>query len=208
MKICPKCSQTYGDESLNFCLIDGAALDRLGNTASQNVQPTEVFSSPDTSQNRGFANTPTSPYTINQPRKKSRLWLVLLLLFGGAAVLIGGGVIALFVIGYDLARTDGTTTRPTPQRTFTPFPTPSVGTTSTPGKGSYNLTMENYNKLYIGMARSEVERILGGKGTSVSDSTGGGIRFTVDKWEGENYKSIILSFRDEKIMTKSQVGLK
>ena len=69
--------------------------------------------------------------------------------------------------------------------------------------------MEKYNQLKIGMARSEVERILGGKGAEVSPpTTGGGVRFSVNKWEGEDYKSVILSFRDDKIMTKAQVGLK
>jgi hypothetical protein len=58
------------------------------------------------------------------------------------------------------------------------------------------------------MPRSEVESILGGKGTEISSSTGGGMRFSVNKWEGEKFKSIILSFKNDKIMTKSQVGLK
>ena len=90
-------------------------------------------------------------------------------------------------------------------------PSSPPATTSTPStapkSGDYNLTMDNYNKLKIGMARSEVEDILGGKGTEVSSSSGGGMRFTVNKWEGENFKSIILTFKNDKIMSKSQVGL-
>lgn len=68
--------------------------------------------------------------------------------------------------------------------------------------------MDEYNQLSIGQARSDVQRILGGKGTEISSSVGGGVRFSVNKWEGEKFKSIILSFRNDKIMTKSQVGLK
>ena len=69
--------------------------------------------------------------------------------------------------------------------------------------------MENFNKLYTGMPRSEVERILGGGGIEVAPPSGAaGTRFSVLKWEGDNYKSIILSFENDKIMTKSQVGLK
>lgn len=93
----------------------------------------------------------------------------------------------------------------------TPRSEPSTNTTpskTTSAKGEYDLTMEKYNKLKVGMARSEVESTLGGKGTEISSSVGGGVRFSVNKWEGENYKSIILSFRNDKIMSKSQVGLK
>jgi len=88
-------------------------------------------------------------------------------------------------------------------------PTSSSPTSTTESiKGEYELTMEKYNKLKIGMPRSEVESTLGGKGTEISSSTGGGVRFSVNKWEGERFKSIILSFKNDKIMSKSQVGLK
>ncbi len=81
-------------------------------------------------------------------------------------------------------------------------------TTSSPSSGSLDLTMEKYNQLKPNMAKSEVERILGGEGTEISSSTGGGITFSVYKWEGPEYRSIIISFRSDKIMSKSQVGLK
>lgn len=97
----------------------------------------------------------------------------------------------------------GSRPSPSPSNDWpTPAPTPAAKT------GNYNLTMDNYNQLSIGMPRARVEDLLGGKGTEISSSTGGGIRFTVNKWEGENFKSIILSFRNDKIMSKSQVGLK
>src|SRR5512140_3356862 len=59
------------------------------------------------------------------------------------------------------------------------------------GKGGYDLTLDKYNRLSIGQSRSEVESILGGKGTELSNTVGGGVRFTVNKWEGDNYTSII-----------------
>ncbi|MEO6050029.1 MAG: hypothetical protein ABIP78_01690 [Pyrinomonadaceae bacterium] len=93
----------------------------------------------------------------------------------------------------------------------TPRSTPiSDSPSSSPNaiEGDYDLTMDKYKQLRIGQARSEVERILGGKGTEISSSTGGGMRFSVNKWEGEKYQSVILSFRNDKIMSKSQVGLK
>jgi hypothetical protein len=73
--------------------------------------------------------------------------------------------------------------------------------------GDYDVTMEKYNQLKIGMARAEVENILGGKGVEISNSSGGGLRFSVNQWESNNFKSIILTFKNDKIMTKAQVGL-
>lgn len=74
--------------------------------------------------------------------------------------------------------------------------------------GKYELTLAQFEQLKIGMARSEVEAILGGKGEEISSSEGGGMKFSVNKWEGPNFKSVILSFKNDKIMTKNQVGLK
>jgi hypothetical protein len=97
-----------------------------------------------------------------------------------------------------------------------PPPPPTSGTSNTtdtsrtPGSTttSSGLTMEKYNQLKIDMPKSEVERILGGPGTEISSSSGGGMTFSVYKWEGEKYTSIILSFKNDRIMSKSQVGLK
>ena len=98
------------------------------------------------------------------------------------------------------------------KRSSTPPPVATpVSPTSSPStqsKGDYDVTMGKYDQIKIGRARSDVERILGGKGTEISNSVGGGVRFSVNKWEGERYKSIILSFRNDKVMSKSQVGLK
>ncbi len=96
--------------------------------------------------------------------------------------------------------------KPTP--TPAPFSTPTVNPTPPVKTGEYDVTMAKYNQISIGTSRADVERILGGKGTEVSNTVGGGIRFTVNKWEGDNFKSIILSFKADKVMTRSQVGLK
>ena len=70
------------------------------------------------------------------------------------------------------------------------------------------LTMDKYNQLKNDMPKSEVDRILGGPGEEISSSTGGGMTFSVYKWSGEDYKSVIVSFRQDKLMSKAQVGLK
>jgi len=109
-----------------------------------------------------------------------------------------------------MGRSDGDSTPST-----SPSPASNSITISTPDdssptrkSGEYDLSLAKFNQLKDGMARSEVERILGGPGEKISSSTGGGVTFSVYKWQGPDYTSIILSFRDDKIMTKSQVGLK
>lgn len=97
---------------------------------------------------------------------------------------------------------DTPNTRPTPATSSTPS-----STASTPA-AKYTLSMEKYNKVKVGMPRPDVENTLGGKGTEISSSVGGGVRFSVNKWEGEKFQSIILSFKNDKVMSKSQVGLK
>jgi hypothetical protein len=77
-------------------------------------------------------------------------------------------------------------------------PTPSAGT----------LSIDKYNQIKTGMTRSEVENLLGGSGTEFSSTTGGGVTFASYKWEGENFKTIFITFRDDKVLSKSQVGLK
>ena len=99
-------------------------------------------------------------------------------------------------------------TEPSPAVTPAPFSTPANTSTTSTKKGEYDFSMPQYNQISIGTSRADVERILGGKGTEISNSVGGGVRFSVNKWEGDNFKSIILSFKNDKVMTKSQVGLK
>jgi hypothetical protein len=101
---------------------------------------------------------------------------------------------------------------PTPAPRSSPFSTSKPDDESTPstsGKtGEYDLSLDKFKRINIGSSRSDVENILGGKGTEISNSVGGGVRFTVNKWSGDNYTAVILSFRNDKVMTKSQVGLK
>lgn len=117
--------------------------------------------------------------------------------------------VLLFVLGCncsdklkELANKEDSTPRPSSS--------PASTTNSAPPlvkKGEYELSMAKYEQIKVGMPRAEVESILGGKGTEISSSTGGGMRFSVNKWEGDNFKSIILTFRNDKVNTKSQVGL-
>lgn len=68
--------------------------------------------------------------------------------------------------------------------------------------------MEKYERIKVGMKRSEVESIMGSKGEETYSGEGGGITFVSLKWVGEGYRSIFVSFRSDKVTSKSQVGLK
>ncbi len=92
-----------------------------------------------------------------------------------------------------------------------PTASPSMSNTApttspTPASGA--LSIDRYNQIKTGMTRSDVERLLGGAGTQFSSTTGGGVTFASYKWEGENFRTIFITFRDDKVLSKSQVGLK
>lgn len=121
-------------------------------------------------------------------------------------------ILFLVVLGCSCPKLDdlrGDKTTPAPSSTPT---SPNTSRTpekkASPSDSTSVLTMAKYNQLKINMPKDDVDRILGGPGTEISTSSGGGMTFSVYKWSGENYTSIILSFKNDKIMSKSQVGLK
>lgn len=124
-------------------------------------------------------------------------------------------VLFFVILGCGCPRLDKLTAKKNPPNSGTPYPynaatpppPPTPPSTPVPQTGD-SLTMEQYRKLEINMPMSEVNRILGGPGTEISSSSGGGVSFSVYKWSGPNYTSIIISFKNDKIMSKSQVGLK
>ena len=63
MKICPKCNQTYTDESLNYCLNDGA---ELTGSSVDNEPPPTIFMDPPRTTNPNFANYETPFGKTNQ----------------------------------------------------------------------------------------------------------------------------------------------
>lgn len=89
-------------------------------------------------------------------------------------------------------------------RTASPEPT---ATDTVIKKGEYEVTKAKYEQIKIGMKKADVEKIFGGKGEEYYSGTGGGVSFTSVKWAGDNFKTILVSFRDDKVTSKSQVGL-
>jgi len=212
MKICPSCQKIYEDDSLNYCLDDGVPLDRRDNGGDLSSEPTVLMHPADSTRAaRSFPETRVAGSVgvyDAQPKARSRSWVWVVGILAILVTVCGGGSLGLSALyfGYFSSPSEASVTDPPPPRsTPRPSSTPRIDTST---DGEYDVTMEKYNKLKIGMARSEVESILGGKGTEISSSSGGGMSFSVNKWEGGAFKSIILSFKDEKIMSKSQVGLK
>ncbi len=96
MKNCPKCSQKFSDETLNFCLECGSILvTQL--TPNQNAA-TVLMSQPgetanvNQNQQRNFATV------NNSPRRKSRAWLWIIGILGVFIVLIGIVFVAIALI--------------------------------------------------------------------------------------------------------------
>ena len=83
MKTCPQCHSTYSDESLNFCLADGAVLSSdpeatlINPTRRAPPPPTEVLPT-------ATAHSPTRSVPLSY------------LLIGLLALLVGGGAVALY----------------------------------------------------------------------------------------------------------------
>ena len=93
-----------------------------------------------------------------------------------------------------------------------PAATPFVANTATPKVKSSDktasLTLDDYNQLKNGMSKSEVEQILGGEGEQVSSSEIGTYKIETYKWQGENFSFVIITFRNDKVFSKSQANLK
>jgi len=91
-----------------------------------------------------------------------------------------------------------------PPRAASPEPTAADSFTK---KGEYDVTMAKYEQVKIGMKKADVGKIFGGKGEEYYSGKGGGVSFTSVKWVGDNFKTVLVSFRDDKVTSKSQVGL-
>ena len=94
----------------------------------------------------------------------------------------------------------------TPRPDATPAADPTPRTVS--NKGEYEVTMEKFDRVKVGMKRSEVEAIFGGAGTEYYNGKGGRSTFISVKYVGDNYKTIFVSYRDDKVTSKTQAGLK
>lgn len=101
----------------------------------------------------------------------------------------------------ELSKRDGpSTNRSTPTTASSPESQSAT-------KADYDVTMDKYERVKVGMKRSDVENVMGGKGTEYYSGKGGGVSFVSVKWVGEKFKTVLVSFRNDKVTSKSQVGL-
>lgn len=113
MKQCPQCNRTYVDDSITFCLADGALL-----SASYSPEETQRIPFPLTTipSERQVISSDTVDVKGKRASGNPSLRYVVIALL---ALLIGGGTVALFKSG-------------TKDATPTPSPTPSPTSESTP----------------------------------------------------------------------------
>jgi len=209
MKRCPKCFKTYESDELNYCLDDGTPLSPMFDQGA----PT-IAMAPGRATAEPVYDGPTMAYTsVGQQAaplppvgKKPRMWPFVII--GLVMLLCGGGIGGAFLISrrsVSFALNNGT---PTPSATPIVRSSSTPDTDETPSRpNAGKITMENFNKIKTGMSRTDVEALLGGKGKQISSTSGGGVAYTVDQWEGDDYDSIILSFDNDKVSFKSQAGL-
>ena len=94
MKLCPKCHQVYADETLNFCLSDGAALVHSSNQSEETI----VMGLPGQSEKTVAINPPVVSGP-QQPLRQGVSPLFAYLAIGLLALLVGGSVMAWLKAG-------------------------------------------------------------------------------------------------------------
>lgn len=113
MKSCPNCNRTYADDTLTFCLVDGAILSapfdpqatlRMPAARTTNPPPTEI--SPAAASQKPLAQT----------RQSSPVKFIAI----AAAAILAGGVITFLVLNSRRAATGSTTQTAKPSNSPTP----------------------------------------------------------------------------------------
>jgi hypothetical protein len=204
MKHCPRCQKNYEADDLNFCLDDGTPLITGVSPAAPTIAMQGSTATATPGHNPGtMPYVQAQPYAAQQPVVRPRMKIWPFVLIGLAILLCGGGLGGIFIFSKLYTTTGSRGPEP-------PAASPSVeASPATAGDhkaGGGRITIENFNKLKTGMSRSEVEALLG-KGEQVSSISGGGHTYSVDSWIDEDFRSIILTFDNDKLSTKTQSGL-
>lgn len=94
MKRCPACNQTYTDETLSFCINDGAPL-----LSVTDPPPTEVYR-PGPSLDHPYTPTPnwSPPPSAASQRSGALPWII-----GGVVALVVLGIASIFIVGLIVA---------------------------------------------------------------------------------------------------------
>lgn len=139
MKICSRCQKTYTDESLNFCLDDGAVLTQVGGANDNSMPATVLMSQPlPTNPNQQFGSQSGTPanwtnpnqFSIQPPPKKSKSWLWAVGILGGLILLCGGGFAGFVFWAASLENTNKNINSNYETNRNAKSPTPTVKTTT------------------------------------------------------------------------------
>ncbi|MCW5959710.1 MAG: DUF3862 domain-containing protein [Pyrinomonadaceae bacterium] len=74
--------------------------------------------------------------------------------------------------------------------------------------GDADITKAKYDQIKNDMSYEEVVKIIGSEGEQISNSKSGNYEYSSYAWKGPNYSRISASFRNGKLNSKSQSGLK
>lgn len=201
MKKCPKCNKNYEDLSLKFCLDDGSPLEH----ASVHLEETVVMQPPDTAKQDEWAtqpagwNAPQQAIPQKSGARRALPWVIAALI----VVILGcGGVIGfLAYLGLQSDRTQETDFSATPTQVEPGDAPDAVPTTDK------TVTMAKFEAIKNGMRRAQVEEIMGRKGTETFSSEVAGMSVVSMEWKDGPFKMILVSFQNDKVTYKMQIGL-
>lgn len=142
MKQCPTCNRTYADETLTFCLDDGAPLIASYDAEATQRIPAPRTTNPPPTEAAGYSLPRVEP--VRPAGNPALMYIIIALL----ALLVGGGAVALILNTRDKERAS----TPTPAPTSTQTPQLSRERANTPDNTSENragltMTTDAVNKL-------------------------------------------------------------
>ncbi len=200
MKTCPKCNAKY-DFNMSFCLEDGSPLE-IDQDAVTLEKPGQLDHTPrETSPNE--TAKPTNDWTQAAKPKKSYLGIIIGFVFlFGLGVLVLAAAIGIWWVSQSRSNeetVESVPKKPTEKSESEPKPA------STAKKGA--VTMENYKKVKNGMSYEEVVEILG-EGEEISSTNVAGYSTSSYMWKPGTFSNVTLTFQNNKLISKFQMGLK
>jgi len=215
MKICPKCNQTYNDESLNYCLNDGTVLVSTSeNKTAEQFRNDPVTSNNPTARYTNYTPAPSQATIVKQnvPKKSNPILWVLLIL-GGLVLVCGGGIAGMYAFylsqnssNVNLNSNDLLANKNSDQNTK-PSLTRSSPANQSNQTNSNDVTMEKYLQVKPKMSYKQAVEIFGSEGVQMSSSGSGAYKAEVYKWSKDDLEFVMLVFLNDKLTTKTQSGL-
>ena len=196
MRICPACRQTYSDDSLNFCLNDGAAL-AVANT--RETAATERFAHAQTQPNARAGQNFAHPNAAGK-RNKSLIGVICAVgVLAGLTLVCGGGIFSYYANNLNAANALVSNVQPVNK---------NAAPINQNKKSNSEPTLADYNQIKNGMSYKQVEVVIGSPGTEMSSTEYGEYKTQTYKWDGENYAMLYAVFQNDKLISKTQNNLK